>query len=100
MPQDDAALRKLEIPGVAVFELGAGDLPRLSVATSLASAHVYLHGAHVTDFRPAGGSPLLFMSRHSHFAPGKPIRGGVPVIFPWFGPHPSRPDFPAHGIAR
>src|SRR5205823_3449232 len=52
----------------------------------------YLHGAHVTHFQPRqpeGGPaqrPVLFLSTRSNFEPGKPIRGGVPVIFPWFGP--------------
>jgi D-hexose-6-phosphate mutarotase len=40
------------------------------------------------------------MSGSSHFAPGKPIRGGVPLIFPWFGPRAGHPDAPAHGFAR
>jgi glucose-6-phosphate 1-epimerase len=39
------------------------------------------------------------------FEPGKPIRGGVPIIFPWFGartPTPASPrsDGPSHGFAR
>lgn len=48
------------------------------------SAEIYLHGAHVTSWRTAG-SEQLFLSRQSAFAPGKAIRGGVPVIFPQFG---------------
>ena len=37
------------------------------------------------------------MSRASQFALGKAIRGGVPIIFPWFG---AREGFPSHGFAR
>lgn len=33
-------------------------------------------------------------------AAGKPLRGGVPVCWPWFGPHPSLPEAPNHGVAR
>ena len=40
------------------------------------------------------------MSVRSAFEAGKPIRGGVPICFPWFGPHPTRPELPAHGFAR
>ena len=40
------------------------------------------------------------MSRASRFAPGAPIRGGVPICFPWFGPHATNPDAPLHGFAR
>src|SRR5208283_6163209 len=31
------------------------------------------------------------------FAEGQPIRGGIPLIFPWFGP---REGLPQHGFAR
>ena len=61
------------------------------------TAEIYLHGAHVTHFQKNGEPPLLFMSAKSYFAPGKPIRGGVPVILPWFG---NRDGEPSHGFAR
>lgn len=95
-----AALRRLEIPGVTFFENGSGDLLRLTVHSPLAEAHIYLHGAHVSHFQPRGSEPVLFMSRQSLFVPDKPIRGGVPVIFPWFGPRAGYPNSPAHGFAR
>jgi glucose-6-phosphate 1-epimerase len=56
-----------------------------------------LHGAHVAGFRKNGEPPLIFMSRKSYFAPGKPIRGGVPICFPWFG---NRDGEPSHGFVR
>jgi D-hexose-6-phosphate mutarotase len=59
-----------------------------------------LEGAHVTRFQPARQAQLLFVSDSSSFAPGKPIRGGVPVCFPWFGPRAGHPESPAHGFAR
>lgn len=62
--------------------------------------HVYLHGAHVTHYRPAGQRPLLFLSERSRFATGKAIRGGVPVIFPWFGARAGHSEAPDHGFAR
>ena len=40
------------------------------------------------------------MSPRAVFAAGTPIRGGVPICFPWFGPHPTDPTKPAHGFAR
>jgi D-hexose-6-phosphate mutarotase len=95
-----SALRRLEIPGIAVFEPGEGDLPRLAVRSSLADAHIYLHGAHVTHFQPRDKAPVLFLSQRSLFAADKPIRGGVPVIFPWFANRAGHPESPAHGVAR
>jgi glucose-6-phosphate 1-epimerase len=40
------------------------------------------------------------MSPESSFEIGKPIRGGIPVCFPWFGPHKSDPKKPQHGFGR
>jgi glucose-6-phosphate 1-epimerase len=42
----------------------------------------------------------LFVSPKSLFTHGKAIRGGVPVIFPWFGPRSDGRPGPAHGFAR
>ena len=94
------ALRRWELPGRAVFELGDGGLPRLAVNSSIAAAHIYLQGAQITHFQPAGKTPALFLSASSLFKPGKAIRGGVPVIFPWFGPRDSTIGAPMHGFAR
>ena len=90
-------LRRLEIPGRATLVEGNGDLPRIEVTSRHSKAEIYLHGAHVTDFQKKGEPSLLFMSQCSRFAADQPIRGGVPVIFPWFGP---REGGPAHGFAR
>jgi glucose-6-phosphate 1-epimerase len=88
------------IPSALRFEAGQGNLLRAVITASDAEAHVYLHGAHVTHYQPIGQLPVLFMSRKSHFASDKPIRGGIPVIFPWFGPRAGDPSAPAHGFAR
>jgi len=92
--------RRFGVPGVVTIDEGRGSLPRMAVASDLASAEIYLHGAHLTAFQPRGARPLLFMSEKSHFDATKPIRGGVPVIFPWFGPRAGSPDSPMHGFAR
>jgi glucose-6-phosphate 1-epimerase len=91
---------KLAIPGAVTFDAGQGGLPRIVVTAPGGTAQVYLHGAHVTYFQPAGQLPVLFMSGKSLFAENKAIRGGVPVIFPWFGPRAGDPAAPAHGFAR
>jgi glucose-6-phosphate 1-epimerase len=77
---------------------GNGGLPKVVLAhASGATAEVYLHGAHVTSFVPAGGREVLMMSREAVFAPATPIRGGIPVIFPQFS---GQGPLPAHGFAR
>ena len=89
-----------EIEGVRL-ERGGGGLTCLRVATEVCRAELYLHGAQVCGWQPRNESrPVLWMSGRSQFAPGKAIRGGVPICFPWFGPNAARPDAPAHGFAR
>ncbi len=100
MTRTASDFHRWEIPGIATFTDAQGGLVRLEITTPLASAQIYLHGAHVATFQPAGAQPVLFMSRRSMFEKDKPIRGGVPVIFPWFGPRAGHPEAPAHGFAR
>jgi D-hexose-6-phosphate mutarotase len=76
---------------------GNGGLPLLKIHTLWSTAEIYLHGAHITHFQKNGEPPLLFISARSHFATGQPIRGGVPICFPWFG---NRDGEPSHGFAR
>ena len=76
---------------------GKGGLPLVKIHTPWSVAEIYLHGAHVTHFQKNGEPPLLFLSARSHFAAGQPIRGGVPICFPWFG---NRVGGPSHGFAR
>jgi glucose-6-phosphate 1-epimerase len=104
--RDPAEIDKLnarfgaDIDGAARFEPGSGGLPRLVLSAPAGEAHVYLYGAHVTHYQPRGQRPVLFLSEKSFFTHGRPIRGGVPVIFPWFGPRASDPQAPMHGFAR
>ena len=89
--------KRFEIPGRIALTEGNGELGKIEVLTRHSTAEIYLHGAHVTGFQKNGEPPLLFTSQFSRFAPNQPIRGGVPIIFPWFG---SREGEPAHGFAR
>jgi D-hexose-6-phosphate mutarotase len=52
------------------------------------------------SYRPKGQEEVLWMSSLSTFEEGNPIRGGIPVCFPWFGPHESDSQKPQHGFAR
>jgi glucose-6-phosphate 1-epimerase len=94
IPED---LRKHEIDQSVTIINGGGDLPKINVKTAWSTAEIYLHGAQVTGFQKNGEPPLLFLSQCSQFAVGKAIRGGVPIVFPWFG---ARQGFPDHGFAR
>ena len=90
-------LKRFEIPGRVMLLEGNGELTKIEAITDWSTAEIYLHGAHVTDFQKKGEAPLLFTSQFSRFTSDQPIRGGVPVVFPWFG---SREGEPMHGFAR
>ena len=100
MPSIDELNGKFAIQDVARFETGNGGLPCLRIASPACEGEIYLHGAHVTHFQPRGHEPVLFVSSRSNYADGKPIRGGVPVIFPWFGPRADDAAAPMHGLVR
>ena len=92
--------QRFSIPNLVNINAGKGGLTRILVTTPLAAAEVYLHGAHVTHFQPAGQKPVLWISAESLFQTDKAIRGGVPICFPWFGPKAGDPSAQAHGFAR
>jgi glucose-6-phosphate 1-epimerase len=64
------------------------------------AGELYLQGAHVTAWRPPCEHPVIFTSPKAVFAPGKAIRGGIPIVFPWFGANRHEPAAPQHGFAR
>lgn len=86
---------------------GPGGLDQLLVDRPFVSGAVYLQGAHLASWKPHGtADDLLFVSARTAYAPGKAIRGGVPVCFPWFGPLRDDlgirfdPQAQMHGVAR
>jgi D-hexose-6-phosphate mutarotase len=82
------------------FTSSPGGLTLAEVRNRHAAATISLHVAQVLAFQPHGRRPVLWRSQKSQYQPGKAIRGGVPICWPWFGPHPSDPAKPAHGFAR
>jgi D-hexose-6-phosphate mutarotase len=88
---------KNPVPARVTFLEGRGELPMIEIATAWSTAEIYLHGAHVTNFKKHDDAPMLFLSQCSRFEENQPIRGGIPVIFPWFGP---REGMVMHGFAR
>jgi glucose-6-phosphate 1-epimerase len=96
----DALNHQFGIPNVVAVIAGNGGLPKVRVTTPAASAEIYLHGAHVTSWQPAGEKEVLFVSEKSHWEDGKPIRGGIPICFPWFRAKVDDPKAPSHGFVR
>jgi dihydroxy-acid dehydratase len=94
-------LARFAIPGQLSFRTGAGGLVYADIDNHGGRATICLQGAHVVSYRPKSQqAPVVWVSDAAKFAPGKSIRGGVPVCWPWFGAHDTESGFPAHGFAR
>ena len=100
MANIDELNRRYAIPGAAQITAGNNGLLRVGITTPASTGEIYLHGAHLTSWRPAGGEEVIFLSQRSQFEPGKAIRGGIPVCFPWFRNKVDDPKAPSHGFVR
>ena len=100
MSQSNELNRRFGIANALRFEELPDGLTVARVKTAFAEATIALQGAHVMSYQPTGHAPLIWLSKFAKFVPGKSVRGGVPVCWPWFGPHESNPQFPGHGFAR
>jgi glucose-6-phosphate 1-epimerase len=94
------SVRQIVNPDYTSLLKGNGGLQKVRVASPNATGEVYLHGAHITSWKPAGREEVLFLSSQSRWEDGHAIRGGVPICFPWFGSKTDDPKAPAHGFVR
>lgn len=74
----------------------ASGLKVLRIRHPSAKAAISLYGGQLLSFQPNGESDLLWLSGQAILDGRAPIRGGIPICFPWFG----RISSPAHGFAR
>ncbi len=93
--------RELGLKDHVTFAAGPGEVgPVTQVANRHATASIALQGAHVMAYRPRDHREVLWVGSQSAFRPGKAIRGGIPVCWPWFADHPTDRTKPAHGFVR
>lgn len=92
--------RRFALPGIAQVLEGNCGMPKVRIARPDVVGEIYLHGAHVTSWKPAGREEVLFLSTQSRWEHSRAIRGGVPICFPWFGGKPDDSRAPAHGFVR
>ncbi len=69
------------------------------IETAGSRATIALRGAQVLDWVPTGSGRVLWLAPGARLDTGKPVRGGIPVCWPWFGPS-GNPALPAHGFVR
>lgn len=96
-------------PQVERVELG--ELVCWRVHTAHAELLVAQQGAQVLSYQRHGEPPLIWLSPQASFSRGQPVRGGVPLCWPWFGDlarnpaevqalYPDNGPAPAHGLVR
>lgn len=84
-----------------VFEQLDNGIILAKIDNAFATAIVSLYGGQVIQWQPKSQNlPVLWVSDLAHYHPGKAIRGGIPICWPWFGAHPDETEFPSHGYAR
>lgn len=59
-------------------------------------AVISAYGAHIVSYQPKGQNEQFWLSKTSAMDGSEPIRGGVPICWPWFG----NARQPNHGYAR
>lgn len=96
----DALNRRFGIPNHLHFSAGQNDFVLAEISNFHAHATLCLQGAQVLTFAPINQEPVLYLSQAARYTPGKSVRGGIPVCWPWFGPHATDAQKPAHGFAR
>jgi len=88
------------IPNYLEFKAGRDGLPIAEITNDHAVATIALSGGHLMTFRPRDQEQVLWLSKLASLEATKPIRGGIPICWPWFGPHYTDSHKPAHGFAR
>lgn len=96
----EALQARFGLRGLAHVTTGNVGLACVRITAPAATGEIYLHGAHITAWRPAGGEDVIFVSRNTHWADGEAIRGGVPICTPWFRSKEGDPKAPKHGPVR
>lgn len=80
---------------------GPNGLRFIDIENAQASAIICTQGAQLTHWQPRSLQyPVTFMSAAAQYHAGKPVRAGIPICWPWFGPHSTDKTQPNHGFAR
>jgi glucose-6-phosphate 1-epimerase len=83
------------------FVAGQGDFPLIKVSNEYAEATISVYAGQVLSFKPVGQTEdAMFLSGQAYYQPGKAIKGGAPICWPWFGPDPENKGRASHGFVR
>ena len=88
-----------QLPAGVTRAKDPGGRDALQLSSAGGTAVIAMLGAQVLSWRTDAGD-VLWSAAKAAYEPGKPVRGGIPLVFPWFGDHPRDAKLPAHGFAR
>ncbi|MFO7582968.1 D-hexose-6-phosphate mutarotase [Guyparkeria sp.] len=89
---------RFDLPGVTFYR--REQLILMQLENRHGSVTITPLGATVLSYRPRGGDEVIWVSETARFDGSRPVRGGIPVCWPWFGAHPTDTSQGAHGFAR
>jgi glucose-6-phosphate 1-epimerase len=96
----DTLNRQFALDDELTFVSGEGGFIFAEIANRQASARICTYAGQLLAYKPHGQTEdLLFVSAKAFYQPGKAIKGGIPVCWPWFGEDPEGKR-PAHGFVR
>jgi len=94
------SLQNMKIPETVTLKKSQSGLDKIIIRNELAEAVIYMRGANLTHFKPRNEKPVIFGGEGCEMYPDKTLHAGIPLCWPWFGPHPSDKNKPQHGFAR
>ncbi len=68
------------------------ELLAIKVENQAASALIFLQGAQLVHYQPVDDKPVIWCSPLCDYREGTPLRGGIPICWPWFGDLTKNPD--------
>ena len=86
-------------PLTGVLSGSFAGIPALLIQTPFSRAAVSLFGAQILSFAPNNEADWLWLSPQCAPLP-KPIRGGIPICWPWFAKEGQTQEVVQHGFAR
>jgi len=86
-----------DVPGVTCSTRDGVEI--IEIDNQHAKAQLTTYGATLLSFIPNNQQDLLWVSESAVYDGSKPVRGGIPICWPWFG-KAKQSGLPAHGFVR
>jgi len=91
---------EFNVPGVTIdYQNEEKTIELIEMENAFGKVKVSALGASVVSYVPVNGCEMIWVSESAIWDGTKPVRGGVPVCWPWFGQSVNE-GWPAHGFVR